>query len=149
MNIITAAKNGSFILVICLSSIIASCGSSGSSDGYGNEGATGQPSAAAAPQPTTTAQQQPTVGSPTADAGAAPAAVTYKAGIQKLVAANCLSCHGAGSSLGDYSNFTKVQAKSVRMNARIQGGSMPQTGPLGADDKRLFQSWVTAGTPEG
>ena len=146
------------ILVLSFALLWNACGSTKS--GYDNEsGATPAKGAAnsAGTAPATTPQGDGVVSpavvpgpaaTPAAPTVTVAAKVTYSGQIQAFIVTNCSSCHGTGSSLGDWSTFDKAKAASSRMNARIQNGSMPQGRPLPADQRKLFQDWVSGGAPQ-
>jgi uncharacterized membrane protein len=66
-----------------------------------------------------------------------------------MMKANCTSCHaGSRSPAGiDLSTYAGVKANASVANSAIKAGAMPPGGGLSATNKQLFQSWVTAGTP--
>jgi hypothetical protein len=47
--------------------------------------------------------------------------------------------------LNDYASAVRFAAAS---NGRIQAGTMPQSGPLSASDKAIFDQWVKGGSKE-
>jgi uncharacterized membrane protein len=64
-----------------------------------------------------------------------------------MLKANCTSCHGAtqqnaGVRLDSYS---VVKTNANRANNAIKSGAMPPSGPLGNNQRQLFQAWVTQG----
>ena len=82
------------------------------------------------------------------------AGVSYKNTIAPMMAASCAisgPCH-AGSSPAlniGLDTYAGVKANAAVSNSAIQDGSMPIGGgaKLTAADKKNFQDWVNAGTP--
>ena len=73
-------------------------------------------------------------------------AVSFSTDIVPLLAKSC-ACHVTGPIGPSLSNYRNVLSVADISNAAIQAGSMPPTGPLSAEDKALFQSWIDAGKP--
>lgn len=98
---------------------------------------------------------------PSALSGDATAAMcgeaAWSAGVQPLVSNNCTGCHattltgaarsGAPASV-NFDSYAEAVANAERGNARLGAGTMPPSGGLADADRALFQSWLTAGTPE-
>ena len=61
-------------------------------------------------------------------------------GIQALVAADCggASCHGAGSPQGDFSSEPGWDNACQAIISQLNGGTMPPSGQLAANDKASF-----------
>ncbi|MCJ8275547.1 MAG: cytochrome c [Bdellovibrionales bacterium] len=60
----------------------------------------------------------------------------------------CLTCHGNSGFVVPFENYTDAQALAGRIQARIQDGTMPPSGPLSDDQKNLVAAWINIGTPE-
>ena len=76
-------------------------------------------------------------------------APSYTNDIAPLLAANCVSCHGAtrpnaGISLDTYAN---TQKNALLANSMIQSGAMPPGTPLSSAKKAMFQAWCDEGMP--
>lgn len=71
--------------------------------------------------------------------------VSYALQIAPLLQKSC-SCHVSLGTSPPLSNYANVKANASASNSAIIAGTMPPT-PLSAADKALFQSWITAGTP--
>jgi hypothetical protein len=78
-------------------------------------------------------------------------AVSYAKDIQPLLTANCATsgCHGASNPQAgiDLTSYAKVKPNATTVNSVIQRGMMPPSGALSAANKKLFQAWIDAGTP--
>lgn len=70
---------------------------------------------------------------------------TYSGRLKTIIESNCLSCHGAGSSKGDYSTFELVNADRDNVVCRAAdgnscGNSMPPDG-MNSCDRQAFGLW--------
>ena len=76
--------------------------------------------------------------------------VTYTSQIKQLLDTNCTSCHGGANPQSgiDLSSYANASKNASIANSVIQSGAMPPAGALSTANKQLFQSWVTAGTPQ-
>lgn len=84
---------------------------------------------------------------PTCD-GSAP---TYNSYVSGIISSKCLSCHGAGSSDGDYSTYAKLS--TITTNGKFEEEvltkqSMPQSGSISEADLNKLKCWVENGFPE-
>ena len=72
--------------------------------------------------------------------------VSFSVDILPLLEKSC-SCHVTGSIAPALNNYANVKSSADAANTAIKSGSMPIAGSLSAADQALFQSWVSAGTP--
>jgi len=92
------------------------------------------------------ASKKADVASPTVDCST----VTYSATVVPIINANCISCHGAGSTDGDYTTYAGLKLKvdnGTFANRVFQIKDMPQNSALTVDDLKRLQCWVDAGAP--
>jgi len=71
---------------------------------------------------------------------------SYSGRLKNVMEANCMSCHGAGSSKGDYSTFDLVNADRDNVVCRAFdgstcGNSMPPSGAMNNCDREAFHLW--------
>jgi cytochrome c5 len=71
---------------------------------------------------------------------------SYSGRLKNVIEVNCLSCHGAGSSKGDYSTFDLVNADRDNVVCRAAdgtscGNSMPPSGSMNNCDREAFNLW--------
>ncbi len=71
---------------------------------------------------------------------------SYAGRLKSVIEVNCLGCHGAGSSKGDYSTFDLVNADRDNVVCRAFdgntcGNSMPPSGAMNNCDKEAFNLW--------
>ena len=77
----------------------------------------------------------------------------YTANIKPIVFAYCnsSSCHGAGSSNGDYTTYAGLKAKvdNGSLDERaLQQKDMPKNAsPLSLDDRKKIKCWIEGGAP--
>ena len=80
--------------------------------------------------------------------------VSYAASVRPLLQANCFSCHGNGSSLGDVSLETYDQVKQVAVSGRLLGAishsqgfePMPQGAARLSDCSiKTVEAWIEEG----
>jgi len=75
---------------------------------------------------------------------------SFSQGILPLLQRNCLGCHGAGSSDGDFSNYQNIVDNIGTMWTRVSNNEMPPQ-PVGVGlpdcEKTIIQKWMDAGTP--
>jgi len=75
------------------------------------------------------------------------------ANIKPIINANCTSssCHGAGSSNGDYTTYAGLKAKADNgsLDERVlQKKDMPKSAPaLSLDDRKKIKCWLLNGAP--
>jgi hypothetical protein len=48
----------------------------------------------------------------------------------------------------DFDSYDAASAQAESANLRVQGGSMPPSGPLSDTDKALFTAWLEQGLLE-
>lgn len=76
---------------------------------------------------------------------------TYQSYVKSIMEARCHSCHGPGSSDGDYSTYARL-ATSVQngtfQKTVLNEKTMPTAGPLPADQLNKLKCWVDNGHPE-
>jgi hypothetical protein len=77
--------------------------------------------------------------------------IFYNTDIKPLIEANCITCHGssnpsAGLNLSTY-QVVKFQAESGNLIDRINNSTspMPTSGLMNADNRAVFDKWVTDG----
>ncbi len=87
------------------------------------------------------------------DRQATPGTVTYRATIYPIFQKNCAACHGNGSALGNWLDYSSAYNKRARIFQRI---TVDRTMPMAPFDKiitererSLIGLWVTNGAPEG
>lgn len=68
--------------------------------------------------------------------------------LKSFIDGKCATCHAAGATAPDLSDYAKAKAGGVRSNVRIQANTMPPGGGLTADEQALFQQWVDGGFAE-
>jgi hypothetical protein len=71
---------------------------------------------------------------------------SYSGRLKNVMETNCLSCHGAGSSKGDYSTFDFVYADRDNVVCRAAdgntcGNSMPPSGAMNNCEREAFNLW--------
>ena len=77
----------------------------------------------------------------------------YTANIKPIINSNCTSssCHGAGSSNGDYTSYAGLKAKvdnGSLDNRVLQKKDMPKNAsPLSLDDRKKIKCWIEGGAP--
>ncbi len=73
--------------------------------------------------------------------------VSFASQIDPILKANCTSssCHGSGSSNGDWTKFANVSAKAALIRNRTTDKTMPQGGSLTAEQIALIACWVNDG----
>lgn len=81
--------------------------------------------------------------------------VSYKADIQPIINANCISCHSPGGSASykPWTNYTQVKNEIDNILDRIQRPNgdpqkMPQGGSLSANQINIFKKWKADGLLE-
>lgn len=67
--------------------------------------------------------------------------VTYESDIKVLIKDNCISCHGKGQSSPDMTSYDSMKDSFDKIFSEVDGGTMPQAGPLPADEKEKFSLW--------
>ena len=74
--------------------------------------------------------------------------LTYSANIKTIVDSNCVSCHGAGSSNGNYSTLTSLQSDKADVYSEVVSGRMPQGNSSFKDsaDGRALKAWLSCST---
>ena len=76
--------------------------------------------------------------------------VTYSGTIQAIISTNCLGCHDAGNSNGDFTTQALVASKGNAIVGRITGQTgniMPQGGKLDDCSINKIKAWVNKGAP--
>jgi mono/diheme cytochrome c family protein len=76
---------------------------------------------------------------------------TYTSEVKTILDANCASCHGAGSTKGDYSTYQKL--KVVVDNGKFEreviiNQSMPRGGKMEMSQLSKLKCWLENGAPE-
>jgi hypothetical protein len=77
--------------------------------------------------------------------------ITYTKDIKPLIAEHCASCHRPSNfPRVDLSTYAQVKAASTEKGliGRVLGGSMPPSGALANEPKKIFSAWSQAGLPE-
>lgn len=78
--------------------------------------------------------------------------LTYEGAI-KPIFEKCLSCHGAGNALGDWTKYETIIAKKDRIYDRVvvKKNMPPSSAPIKLTDSErgLIDRWIKAGAPEG
>lgn len=75
---------------------------------------------------------------------------TFSQGIFPILEQNCLGCHGAGSTDGDFSNYQNIFDNVSLIWSRIDANEMPpQPEGLGLPqcEKTIIQKWMAVGSP--
>lgn len=75
-------------------------------------------------------------------------APSYEGKIKALLQAECTACHKPGNKSPDLTTAEAAKKYGARVYARVQAGTMPPSGALGADDKASLKAWADAGYPE-
>lgn len=78
---------------------------------------------------------------------------TFEDGISTIINANCMgsSCHGAGSSRGDFTSYAKMEAflnNGSFEREVLDDQTMPQGGDLTQNEINSIQCWVDNNYPE-
>jgi hypothetical protein len=77
--------------------------------------------------------------------------ISYSNDIAPILTTYCNlpSCHGAGSSRGDWTKYTNVKANSSNIKSRTGNKSMPEAGSpaLTQNQIDIIACWVTSGSP--
>ena len=76
---------------------------------------------------------------------------TYDADISLIIDQNCIQCHGANSSHGDFTTYNNMN--SVITNGKFEqevltDQTMPQNGSLSQEQLNKIKCWVENGYPE-
>jgi hypothetical protein len=76
---------------------------------------------------------------------------TYNTEIKQIIEANCLSCHGAGSSNTDYSTYANLQ--TIINNGEFESEvitrqSMPRGSSLTSNQLSKIKCWIENGYPQ-
>lgn len=75
----------------------------------------------------------------------------------RVLAENCLSCHGTGSASGDLSSYTAIldfvvpgNADSSELVSSLKnfGGRMPRGGTISSSEAELIRRWINEGAKE-
>ena len=71
---------------------------------------------------------------------------SYSGRLKNVIEVNCISCHGPGSSKGDFSTFDLVTAQRDNIVCRAAvgnscGNSMPPSGAMNNCDREAFHLW--------
>ncbi len=77
--------------------------------------------------------------------------VSYAKDIAPLIKENCSNCHRPNNAPRlDLSTYEQVKKAATEKGliGRVLGGSMPPTGALSGDPKKLFSSWSQTGFPQ-
>jgi cytochrome c553 len=84
----------------------------------------------------------------TANAADCDSTLTYDSSIKTIVNTNCIGCHGAGSSNGNYSTLASLQADKAEVYSEVASGSMPQGNSAFKDsaDGRSLKAWLSCST---
>ena len=82
--------------------------------------------------------------------GGTSGAVTYAANIAPLIAANCVTCHGAGGSgqgFFDCTTQANVTTAADSINTAVTSNQMPPApaSPLSDADKKTIADWIADG----
>lgn len=80
--------------------------------------------------------------------------VTYSQTIAPIISTSCataVSCHGAGSALGDFTTHAGIAAAADAGHLKhtvIDDKSMPPSGPLDDTKQNQILCWINAGAPD-
>lgn len=71
---------------------------------------------------------------------------TYESGIKTVFANTCLPCHGAGSPMGDWTDYNQVYAKRALIKKRVfEIKDMPKGRDLDEASRKTIADWVDSG----
>jgi hypothetical protein len=76
---------------------------------------------------------------------------TYNSTVKQILDSKCMSCHGSGSSDGDYSTYSKLSPilTSGKFEEEVlTKKSMPQGSSLSSDQLSTLRCWIDNGFPQ-
>ena len=71
----------------------------------------------------------------------------FKDAVLPIIQAYCKGCHNAGSSDGEYFDYTSITADTALVWTNISDGSMPKNTTLSDCQKNVIKKWLDNGAP--
>lgn len=72
---------------------------------------------------------------------------TFSGAVLPIIETYCKGCHNAGSSDGEYFDYTSITADTALVWTNISDGSMPKNTSLSDCQKNVIKKWLDNGAP--